>query len=191
MAESPFAFFRGGAAIMAADLAPTATTGLRVQACGDAHVANFGKFATPERNVVFDINDFDETVPGPWEWDVKRLAASLHVVARGHGFSDEVCDRVVVTAAREYRERLAEFASMRTMELWYDRIHIDDVLAHFPPPYRTIVRRDVRKAERKNRVPGRGQADDVGRRRAPLRRGPTVPRPHQRHRPRHGRGRRR
>ena len=151
MAESPFAFFRGGAAIMAADLAPTATTGLRVQACGDAHVANFGKFATPERNVVFDINDFDETVPGPWEWDVKRLAASLHVVARGHGFSDEVCDRVVVTAMREYRERLASFAAMATMELWYDRIHIDEVLAHFPPPYRTIVRRDVRKAERKNR----------------------------------------
>ena len=82
MAESPFAFFRGAAAVMAMDLATTPVTGLTVQACGDAHVANFGTFATPERNVVFDINDFDETEPGPWEWDVKRLAASLHVVAR-------------------------------------------------------------------------------------------------------------
>ena len=81
MAESPFAFYRGAAAVMAMDLATTPVTGLTVQACGDAHVANFGTFATPERNVVFDINDFDETDPGPWEWDVKRLAASLHVVA--------------------------------------------------------------------------------------------------------------
>ena len=86
MAASPFAFFRGGAAIMAADLATTPVTGLTVQACGDAHVSNFGKFATPERNIAFDINDFDETVPGPWEWDVKRLCASLHLVARANGF---------------------------------------------------------------------------------------------------------
>ena len=87
MAESPFAFFRGGAAIMAMDLSTTPVTGLTVQACGDAHVANFGTFATPERNIVFDINDFDETDRGPWEWDVKRLAASLHVVAREHGLT--------------------------------------------------------------------------------------------------------
>ena len=86
MAESPFAFYRGAAAVMAMDLATTPVTGLSVQACGDAHVANFGTFATPERNVIFDINDFDETDPGPWEWDVKRLAASLHVVALQHGF---------------------------------------------------------------------------------------------------------
>ena len=151
MAESPFAFFRGGAAIMAADLAGTVTTGLQVQACGDAHVANFGTFATPERNVVFDINDFDETLPGPWEWDVKRLAASLQVVARGHGFADAVCEQVVTTAAREYRERLRAFAAMRTLDLWYDRIHVDDVIAHFPPEYQGTVRRDVRRAERKNR----------------------------------------
>src|SRR4029077_18670227 len=98
MAASPFAFFRGAAAIMAMDLATTPTTGLRVQACGDAHVANFGKFATPERNLVFDINDFDETLPGPWEWDVKRLAGSLHVVARQRGFSPASCDRVVTAA---------------------------------------------------------------------------------------------
>ena len=149
MAASPFAFFRGGAAIMAMDLAITPTAGQRVQACGDAHVANFGKFATPERNVVFDINDFDETVPGPWEWDVKRLCASLHVVARGHGFSSAVCDEVVVAAARTYREHLMEVASMSTLELWYDQIHLHDVFAHFPRRYRAGLKRDVEKARRK------------------------------------------
>ncbi|MGZ4682151.1 MAG: DUF2252 family protein, partial [Acidimicrobiales bacterium] len=152
MATSPFAFFRGGAAIMAMDLATTPVTGLRVQACGDAHVANFGKFATPERNLMFDINDFDETLPGPWEWDVKRLCASLHVVARGHGFSPKRCDEVVRTASRTYRERLASATSMRTLDLWYDRIHVKQVIDHFPPQYRPSVKRDVRKAQRKDHV---------------------------------------
>ena len=152
MAASPFTFFRGGAAIMAMDLATTPVTGLRVQACGDAHVANFGQFATPERNVIFDINDFDETLPGPWEWDIKRLCASLHVVARGHGFSPASCDEVVRTAARTYRERLADSTSMRTLELWYDRIHVKQVISHFPPDYRPIVKRSVRKAQRKDHV---------------------------------------
>ena len=100
MAASPFAFFRGGAAIMAMDLATTPVTGLTVQACGDAHVANFGTFATPERNVVFDINDFDETDRGPWEWDVKRLATSLHVVAREHGFRAPTATTWCSTAVR-------------------------------------------------------------------------------------------
>src|SRR3954447_4628075 len=108
MAESPFAFFRGGAAIMAADLADTPVTGLVVQACGDAHVNNFGKFATPERNVVFDINDFDEPLPGPWEWDVKRLCASLCVIARERGFRHRHCAQIVEIAARAYRERMAD-----------------------------------------------------------------------------------
>ena len=152
MAESPFAFFRGGAAIMAMDLATTPTNGLAVQACGDAHVSNFGQFATPERNVVFDINDFDETLPGPWEWDVKRLAASLHVVARGHGFSPKACDNVVTTAVRTYRECLAEAAEKSTLELWYDRIHVEDVIDHFPRRYRPQARRVARKAERKDHV---------------------------------------
>jgi len=152
MATSPFAFFRGGAAIMAMDLNTTPVTGLRVQACGDAHVANFGKFATPERNVMFDINDFDETLPGPWEWDVKRLCASLHVVARGHGYSSAACDEVVTTAARAYRERLTGSSTMRTLDLWYDRIHVKQVIDHFPPEYRPSVKRDVRKAQRKDHV---------------------------------------
>ena len=152
MAASAFAFFRGGAAIMAMDLATTPVTGLRVQACGDAHVANFGKFATPERNLMFDINDFDETLPGPWEWDLKRLCASLHVVARGQGFSTAQCDEVVITASRTYRERLASSTSMRTLELWYDRIHVKQVIDHFPPEYRKGVKRDVRKAQRKDHI---------------------------------------
>src|SRR4051812_40028057 len=149
MAASPFAFFRGGAAIMAMDLSDTPDTGLQVQACGDAHVANFGKFATPERNVVFDINDFDETLPGPWEWDVKRLGASLHVVARGHGFAPAECDEVVATAVRTYRECLTEATSKRTLELWYDQIPLEDVFPPSPRRYRRQVKRDVKKARRK------------------------------------------
>jgi len=135
---------------MALDLASTPATGLRVQACGDAHVSNFGEFATPERNMMFDINDFDETLPGPWEWDVKRLCASLQVAALQNGFSPEECERIVLGAARSYRERLAGYTSMRTLELFYDRISIKDVIAHFPPEYRPLVRRDVKKARRKN-----------------------------------------
>ena len=149
MAESPFAFFRGGAALMAMDLATTPVTGLRVQACGDAHVNNFGKFATPERNVVFDINDFDETLPGPWEWDVKRLGASLYVLGRQCGFGRSRCEAIVAAAVRTYRERMAEAATRTTMELWYDRIHIGQVLDHFPKRYRAQVQRDVAKARRK------------------------------------------
>ena len=152
MAESPFAFFRGGAAVMAMDLASTPTTGFRVQACGDAHVANFGKFATPERNLVFDINDFDETLPGPWEWDVKRLAASLAVVARQRDFSASQSDDVVVAATRAYRERVTECAPMRLLERWYARTEVDDVIAHFPSKYRPQVKRDVEKARRKDHL---------------------------------------
>jgi uncharacterized protein (DUF2252 family) len=150
MAESPFAFFRGGAAIMAMDLARTPVTGLKVQACGDAHVANFGKFATPERNLVFDVNDFDETLPGPWEWDIKRLCASLWIVARERGFSNARSMEIVMAAARSYRERLLESAALQTMELWYDRIHVKDVIEHFPPKYQAMVRRDIKRAQRKD-----------------------------------------
>jgi uncharacterized protein (DUF2252 family) len=152
MVESPFAFFRGGAAIMAMDLSRTPVTGLTVQACGDAHVANFGTFSTPERNVVFDINDFDETDPGPWEWDVKRLAASLHVVARQHGFAPEDRDEIVLEAVRVYREFVAQYATMLTLEVWYDRTTADDVVAHFPKRYRAQAERDVTKALRKDRI---------------------------------------
>lgn len=150
MAESPFAFFRGAAAVMAMDLAATPATGLRVQACGDAHVNNFGKFATPERNVVFDINDFDETLPGPWEWDVKRLCASLAVVAEQRGFRPADRDAVVTVASHTYRERMALYARKRTLDVWYERLSVTDVIEHFPPKYRRDVRRDLERAERRD-----------------------------------------
>jgi uncharacterized protein (DUF2252 family) len=152
MADSPFAFFRGAAAVMAMDLASTPATGLRVQACGDAHVSNFGEFATPERNLVFDVNDFDETLPAPWEWDVKRLCASLHIVGRQRAFTPAQCDELVLTAARTYRECVAEYVDKRVLELWYDRIAINDVIAHFPRRYRPLVKRDVKKARRKDHL---------------------------------------
>ncbi len=150
MATSAFAFFRGSAAIMASDLAAGPVTGLRVEACGDAHVGNFGKFATPGRSLIFDVNDFDETLPGPWEWDVKRLAASMHVVALERDFGATTRDRVVAAAVRAYREHMAEAAALRTLDLWYARTHIRDVIAHFPPKYRPRVERDVAKARRKD-----------------------------------------
>ncbi len=122
MAASPFAFYRGSAALMAADLATTATSGLRVQACGDAHLMNFGGFATPERNVVFDINDLDETLPAPFEWDLKRLATSMVIAAHHLRFAESVAARIAIDTAREYRERMTDYASMRALDVWYDRI---------------------------------------------------------------------
>ena len=116
MADNPFGFLRGAALVQAHDLAPTPTSGLRVQLCGDAHIRNFGKFATPERNVVFSINDFDETLPGPFEWDVKRLAASLHLVAQQNGFPPKKCDEAVLTTLRSYRERMAGYAAMSAIQ---------------------------------------------------------------------------
>ncbi|MFP4894985.1 DUF2252 domain-containing protein [Paraburkholderia sp. EG304] len=124
MAACPFAFYRGAAAVMAADLATTPTSGLRVQACGDAHLMNFGGFATPERNVIFDINDLDETLPAPFEWDLKRLAASV-VIAAEHlelPYNDIV--HITTDLAREYRERMHDYASMRALDVWYDRIDL-------------------------------------------------------------------
>lgn len=122
MSQSPFAFFRGSAAVMAADLARTSTSGIRVQACGDAHLMNFGGFTTPERNVIFDINDLDETLPAPFEWDLKRLAASVVVAAQHLKLRDSDAARAAAAAAREYREQIANYASMRALDVWYDRI---------------------------------------------------------------------
>ncbi|MFF7364328.1 DUF2252 family protein [Streptomyces sp. NPDC008125] len=119
MAESPFRFYRGAAAIMAADLAGTPDSGITAQLCGDAHLLNFRLLASPERNLVFDINDFDETLPGPWEWDVKRLAASLVIAARANGFSDRERAHLVRASVRAYRESMVRFASMRHLEVWY------------------------------------------------------------------------
>jgi uncharacterized protein (DUF2252 family) len=124
MAASPFAFYRGAAALMAADLATTPATGIRVQACGDAHLMNFGGFATPERNVIFDINDLDETLPAPWEWDLKRLAASVVIAAQHLRLADSDAARAARDTAREYRERMTDYAAMRVLDVWYDRIDL-------------------------------------------------------------------
>ena len=132
MAQSPFAFYRGSAALMAADLASTPATGVRVQACGDAHLMNFGGFATPERNIFFDINDFDETLPAPWEWDVKRLAASMVIAARHLGLPESAAARAATDSVCSYRERMIDYASMRTLDVWYDRIDLDRVLKVLP-----------------------------------------------------------
>jgi uncharacterized protein (DUF2252 family) len=127
MAASPFAFFRGSAVVMANDLATSPTSGLRVQLCGDAHISNFGIFATPERDQVFDVNDFDETLPGPWEWDLKRLAASIVLAGRGNGFSREESQRSVQTAVQSYRERMADYAALNYMDVWYAHIDQDSI----------------------------------------------------------------
>ncbi len=128
MLVSPFTFYRGAALIMASDLATTPRSGLSAQCCGDAHLSNFGVFGSPERSLVFDCNDFDETLPGPWEWDVKRLAASVVVASRGLGFSKDVRSEAIVSLGRVYREAMREMADLTNLEVWYSRIDIENVL---------------------------------------------------------------
>ena len=130
MLASPFAFFRGSAALMAADLAETSRSGLTVQLCGDAHLSNFGGFASPARELVFDINDFDETARGPWEWDVKRLAASVAIAGRDVGLAPAARHDAVEAAVRSYREAMRRFATMRNLELWYSRLDAARILSH-------------------------------------------------------------
>ena len=128
MIPSPFVFFRGAAAIMAADLAHTPATGIRVQTCGDAHLMNFGALATPERHVIFGINDFDETLPAPWEWDIKRLATSFLIASRNNGFSEADVRKTALSCVRSYRERMAEFSQMPTLDVWYARLDLETIL---------------------------------------------------------------
>ena len=127
MNSSPFSFMRGAAIVMANDLAGTPHTDIRVQLCGDAHLLNFGTYASPERTLLFDVNDFDETLPGPWEWDVKRLAASFVVAGRENGFGDADCRSAAREVAASYRRRLAEYSEMGELEVWYSRVSADDV----------------------------------------------------------------
>jgi uncharacterized protein (DUF2252 family) len=129
MRVSPFAYLRGTAAVMAQDLARTPSTGIRAQLCGDCHCSNFGVYASPERTLLFDINDFDETLPGPWEWDVKRLAASLYVAGRGNGYTEAECQNIVTAGSRSYRAHVAQSAEMDTLDIWYARVTADDLLA--------------------------------------------------------------
>lgn len=131
MVASPFAFLRGSAAVMAADLAPTPVTGLDVVLCGDAHLSNFGLFATPERQLVFDINDFDEVYPGPWEWDIKRLATSAVIASRDNGFKESVCKKMAVVVAKAYALAMQRFSKMNTLDMWYYHIRVDALLRAF------------------------------------------------------------
>jgi uncharacterized protein (DUF2252 family) len=131
MLVSPLAFYRGAALPMAADLAATPASGLRVQLCGDAHLANFGAFASPERRLVFSINDFDETLPGPFEWDVKRLAASLAVAGRDNGFSDKACRASILAGVESYRTAMGEFAGQPFLAVWYSHQDVEDTIAQF------------------------------------------------------------
>ena len=131
MMASPFAYYRGAAAMMAADLAATPRTDICVQACGDAHLMNFGLFATPERHLIFDVNDFDETIPGPWEWDVKRLVASLAVAARENGFGANDTADIVRAGVMSYRMRMSELSTMHTLDVWYAKVDVDDLMHLF------------------------------------------------------------
>ena len=129
MLKSPFTFFRGAALNMAADLAVTPASGLRVQACGDCHLLNFGAYATPERRVIFDINDLDETLPAPWEWDVKRLAASFVLACRDNGLSEDTAHDAALSCVRSYREHMAEYSTMRTLDVWYSSIEVEKMIS--------------------------------------------------------------
>jgi uncharacterized protein (DUF2252 family) len=149
MSLSPFTFLRGAAIVMAHDLASTPTTGFEVQLCGDAHVGNFGIFGTPERNQVFDVNDFDETLPGPWEWDVKRLVTSLVVAGRQNRYGRSETRKAACAAVRSYREMMAEFAGMRYLDTWY--FHLDLKSSSLPGGRnpRKLIDRGVAKARRR------------------------------------------
>ena len=151
MIQSPFTYYRGTALNMAADLATTPVTGLRVQACGDCHLCNFGAFATPERRVIVDINDLDETLPAPWEWDVKRLAASLVVASRNNGHRAADARDAALACVRSYRERMAEYSTMRTLDVWYAAIDIETLIEK-------VKEKDVQKRVQKRLAKARDRS---------------------------------
>jgi uncharacterized protein (DUF2252 family) len=136
MLVSPFTFYRGAAMIMAHDLGPTPRSGLTVQCCGDAHLSNFGVFASPERQLVFDVNDFDETLPGPWEWDVKRLAVSMLIAARDNGYAAKDEERIVLDTVGRYRTAMAGFAGMSDLDVWYSRLEIESFIQELAPQFK-------------------------------------------------------
>ncbi|HEY2550547.1 MAG TPA: DUF2252 domain-containing protein [Streptosporangiaceae bacterium] len=152
MLASEFSYFRGAALPMASDLARTPACGLQAQLCGDAHLSNFGAFASPERRLIFSINDFDETAPGPWEWDVKRLAASMEVAARDHGFSRKHRRAIVTATVRSYREAIREFAGLGNLAVWYAHLDLKSARrgleAQMSPRQRRQFRKDMTKAQR-------------------------------------------
>jgi hypothetical protein len=156
MVRSAFTFYRGSALAMASDLASTPVNGVKVQCCGDAHLCNFGGFATPERRVIFSINDLDETLPGPWEWDVKRLAASFVIACRDNGLGEGVAEDATLTCVRTYRESMAEYAELKTLELWYQALAADELVAAIKDP---AIRDRVVKRLQEER--GKSVAEDI------------------------------
>src|SRR4051794_12993085 len=152
MLVSPFTFYRGAALIMASDLAATPRSGLTVQCCGDAHLSNFGVFASPERRLVFDVNDFDETLPGPWEWDVKRLAVSMLIAARDNNFAVEDQEQIVLDTVEEYRTAMRDFAAMKNLDVWYAHLDIESVLAKFGSQFEAKVVKRTEKQLAKART---------------------------------------
>ena len=168
MLVSPLTFYRGAALIMASDLSRTPRSGLTVQCCGDAHLSNFGLFASPERQLVFDVNDFDETLPGPWEWDVKRLATSILIAARGNGYSAKRQEQAVLDTVAEYRTAMRRFAAMGSLQVWYSHLDVDDTFSQLrsqlTPKAGTKHRADGRQGAHAQQHVGRLQTDARGRR---------------------------
>ncbi len=152
MLVSPFTFYRGAAMIMAGDLAATPRSGLTVQCCGDAHLSNFGVFASPERRLVFDLNDFDETLPGPWEWDVKRLAASVMIAAINNDFTVKDQERIVLATVESYRTAIAGFAGMNNLYVWYAHMDIDTVIQELGPQLKPSMAKRTEKTLAKART---------------------------------------
>ena len=157
MLVTPFTFYRGAALIMASDLASTRNSGLNAQLCGDAHLSNFGVFGSPERRLMFDVNDFDETNPGPWEWDVKRLAASLEIAGRNNGFTDADRESIVQAGARQYREAMAKHAALPNLEVWYAHVDIEALIPQFQAEYQGPGMKTRLKALEKNLAKARAR----------------------------------
>ena len=166
MMVSPFTFYRGAALPMASDLSRTPVSGLAVQACGDAHLSNFGIFGSPERLLVFDVNDFDETTPGPWEWDVKRLATSMEVAARGNGFGGKDRREIVTATVTRYRQAMRDFAKMTNLDVWYAHTDLDQLRAEFDVAAEEAAAQDGGQGHGQGADPGQhagsGQADPPG-----------------------------
>ncbi|HEY5183450.1 MAG TPA: DUF2252 family protein, partial [Actinomycetes bacterium] len=165
MLASPFAFYRGGALVMASDLARTPDSGLQVQLCGDAHLSNFGIYASPERRLVFDINDFDETHPGPFEWDVKRLAASFEIAGRSRGFDAKQCTALVTGTVKSYRRAMRTFAGMSNLDIWYASLDVDGIMRQWGGEMGgkavKALQRSTAKAESKDRLKAKAKLTQV------------------------------
>jgi uncharacterized protein (DUF2252 family) len=160
MMVSPFTYYRGAALPMASDLATTPVSGLAVQACGDAHLSNFGIFGSPDRRLVFDVNDFDETLPGPWEWDVKRLAASMEVAGRDNGYADKDRREIVTATVTSYRQAIRTFAGMTNLDVWYARADIDQLRTELNAQIKARQRKELDKGMAKART--RDSMQEVG-----------------------------